>query len=326
MNINSASFKAFNGQSSAAAVTASARILDYLGNTVTGTQSPGSAYTVELTLTAPEGVSNYQLHGTWSGLTNVWTPLPYMPAPTNNCGATMSAPDGGASFDLSNVTLSSGGTCVVRLPVIYIRDVTGALDINAGDAFGTVNGITEYTPVSRVNLLGYRRGTLEFVQSFTPTAVAQEFPTTIYTLVINKNEKISPIENLAFNANLNIPSGGVDLGLRATQIVSNTCNAIINGVAPGIYPLPLPNVTTLNLSNVSTPDSVAQGAGPYDNSTGFDARAFAASSCQIQVQVEPDPAKLALVTNTATSQIIGMGGGYYLSVRIRRVVYTFCLK
>ena len=313
MNTHSASFQAFNGQSTSAAVTVSAKVFDYLGAAMVGGQPTGSAHTIELTLTAPQGVSNYELTGRWSDIVNAWTPFSYIPAATNNCGATMNIPDGGASFNLSNVNLNSGETCVVRLPVLYRRDVVGALNINAGEAFGTVNGTIEYTPVSRYSLFTYSGSTIEFEQSFIPAAVIPNSPNTIYTVTLNKKQKISPIEKLDFNVNLNTPSGGVDLGLRATQIVSNTCNATINGVAPGIYPLPLPNVTALSITNASTPDSIAQGAGPYDNSTGFDARAFDASSCQIQVQVEPDPAKLALVTNTVTSQIIGLGGGRYIS-------------
>lgn len=304
-------FHAVNGVSTADAVTIDARLLNSEG-AVTNNIPRGGLAMLELTLNAPQGVSDFNLRGTGQ-LRNASTAFSYLPAPISSCGGTIVAPVGGASFRLTGANIAAGGTCTVRL-MVASRDWGVNFAVRAGDAYGIVAGNRVFSPGYSWDPIHFSGEYFAVSHQFSPAVVGRNAPQTVYTWSLKKPAGRPPVEALTADVNLALVSG-LDLGLKAFEVVSDTCKATINGVAPGAspadYPLALPagGVSVVQIRNASTPDAEAQGAGPYDNSTGLDAAAFAESTCEIKVRLRPDEAILAALLPSqlpASHQVMGL--------------------
>jgi len=280
------------------AVKIDARLLDYAGNPITQFPSGGDAL-VQLTLTASSAVTSYHLQTSAmdtavinNNIRNADPALAYVPTATSsNCGpnATVTATPNDTSFSVSGIDIGAGASCTVTVPVVF-SSATPRIVIRTCDAAGIIGasevcseGVSPTLTVSSVTGT-YFSYTSQFIPAVADqaTALAQG---TIYRFTLNKNAGMPPVES--FNASSNAtPSpmainlayvSGVNYGLQATSVVTNTCNATIGGLGTG----------TLTINAGSTPDAQAQGKSYSAPAGKYDEAAFAASSCVIEVKVMP---------------------------------------
>lgn len=317
---NCVAYRAVKGAANPNAVQVGFELLDYAGNVVRNIRNGGNGM-VQLTLTAPAGVSNYSLTTNPSFsqnfLKNADSALSYVPAAATTCTGALSAPVNQSYFSIDGVNLAAGQSCTINVPVVYFAN-SGMMQfsIQTCDAIGTVAGTANVCSagINPPNTSSGQNWT--YTQSFTPavadmaSAPAQG---TIYQFVLTKPEGLEPVEKAAFRLNLAGVSG-IDYGLQATEIVTNTCNATIDTVSGGPGTA-LPNLTAFSVSNISTPESQMQAGAVYNSgATGqFDPNAFKASTCTIALKLVPTTnlgmAGSETITGITSTTIYSSNGG-----------------
>ena len=264
----------------------------------TGAQTdtfPGSRLSVallQLTLTAPQGVTGYSLTSSTLGqdkgnLINYDPSLSYVPAAATTCsGGSVTATPNTRVFTASGIAIAAGGSCTVTVPVIN-GDNTFVPNfmLKTCDAVGTSGGVLQCSAGVDKDF-SRSGGTYTFSHSLTPAKSSMTFTdkSTIYRLTLNKPAGLQPMEAGGPLTVDFAQFAGADMGLEATEIISNSCNAQINGAsAPG----PIAAASSVGITQIATPDADAQGAHGYSNAGGFDAAAFAASTCMIELKLTP---------------------------------------
>jgi len=278
-------------------------------NPRTGAQTdtfPGNRLSVsllQLTLTAPSGVSGYKLESSFLGgdkgnLINYDDSLSYVPKAATTCsGGSVDATPNTKGFTAYGITIPAGGSCTVTVPVINENNTfLPNFMLKTCDAIGTVGAVQQ---CSQGVDKDFSRGSVNYSLShaLTPAKSSMTFAdkSTVYRLTLNKPAGIQPMEvGGALTVNF-AKFAGPEMGLQATEIISNSCKAQINGVsAIGA----IPAATSVSITQLSTPDSDAQGLNSYSSTSGFDPAAFAASSCSIELRLTPSSATAGTDTFT----------------------------